>query len=113
MGGVTHAEKMAMQLREIFQTADTSGDGTISSEEFEDMLQDREVLASFEGIGLEKIEVKALFAVFSADDGAVDYEEFLGGAIKLNNSAPKFDAVQTIHFHVKLQRVIQQIEKQL
>ena len=76
----------AAELRMIFEEADDSKDGAISSEEFKVMMQNKEVLDHFKNLNLEVDEFTALFSVLSADDGLADYEEFLTGALKMKGT---------------------------
>merc|ERR1712139_358197 len=50
-------ERFAHELHEIFTEADTSGDGSISRAEFENMLENEHVLQHFAELDLEIDEV--------------------------------------------------------
>jgi len=106
---VKEKEHFASELRHIFAAGDTSGDGMISRDEFELMLGNVEVVASFKKLELEMEEVEALFNVLSADDGQADYEEFLAGALKMKCSARTMDAVQILHAQILLSRGLKQV----
>lgn len=114
------AQKMAMQatksrqafadqIKEIFMEADTSGDGTISVEEFKGMLHNPHVGDCFQKLNLEVLEVATLFQLLASDDGQADYEEFLEGAIKLKNSARTIDIIQLLHEQMNLLRVVHEL----
>merc|ERR1711871_1078615 len=95
-------ERFANVIREIFISADTSGDGAINAEEFKRMVVDPVVGQCFEKLGLEVYEVVTLFHLLADDDGIADYEEFLEGALKMKNSARTIDVIQILHEHMKL-----------
>jgi len=90
-------DKVASVLREVFEMGDSSGDGIIRRDEFEAMMRNPEVLVLFEKLELEPLEVFLLFGLLSEDDGAVDQEEFLLGAMKLKNTAKTVDTLQILH----------------
>lgn len=106
-------EKFASELRLIFSTADSSGDGAISKDEFTSMLSDPAIITGFQKLDLEIDEVVALFGVLSADDGDADYEEFLNGAMKMKSSARTIDTVQIMHQQLATQRALQEIQEHL
>jgi len=109
MSHMKRRNEFAATIREIFVAADSSGDGSISQDEFEEMLQDEEVVRSFGKLDLGVEELIALFTVLSDDDGSADYEEFLTGALKMNSSARTIDSVQVMHNQLTMHRDIVQI----
>jgi len=113
MAKLKEKERFARELHEIFQEADESGDGALSKEEFEKMLDNEHVLNHFEKLDLEIYEVIALFGVLSADDDQADYQEFLAGALKMKGSARTIDTVQVLHQQLNLQRSVDTISNRL
>jgi len=109
MENMKRRDKFAASLREIFEAADTSGDGSINCAEFDKMLRDETVIKHFESLDLDVEEVTALFSVLSSDDGDADYEEFLAGALKMNSSARTIDSVQVMHNQLKMAQSINRI----
>lgn len=109
MSNMKRKDKFAGALRDIFVLVDTSGDGAISLDEFETMLQNEEVFKNFRKLGLDEDEVTALFTVLSDDDGCADYEEFLHGALKMNSSARTIDSVQVMHNQMSMHRDLLQL----
>jgi len=93
------------QLRAIFASADSSGDGAISRQEFDDMvLEDKDVILHFNELDLEIDEVSALMTVLCADDGVADFEEFLEGALRMKCNARAIDTIQILHVALKVQK---------
>mmetsp|Transcript_129244 Transcript_129244/g.401964 ORF Transcript_129244/g.401964 Transcript_129244/m.401964 type:complete len:164 (-) Transcript_129244:652-1143(-) len=90
-------DKVATMLKDVFDKGDSSGDGLLVRDEFEEMMVNPEVVALFEKIELEPLEVYLLFSLLSEDDGVVDKEEFLIGAMKLKNTAKTVDTLQILH----------------
>jgi len=87
----------AETIRTVFQQADTSGDGLVSTEEFKAFICNHEVAETFSKLDLELFEVVALFRLLADDMGRADYEEFLQGALKLKTTASTIDAIQILH----------------
>lgn len=108
-------ERVASELRELFEVADTSKNGAISRHEFDQMLQDPKVLNYIEKIGLEIEDAVALFSMMSLDDGEADYAEFLDGAINMKSAARAIDVVQVLHrqmeMHNQLVSVLETVSK--
>lgn len=98
---------IAQQIRKIFARADVTGDGAINRAEFDEMIGDKQVMKYFLKIGLDEEEIIALFNVLSSDDGVVDYEEFLRGALKMKNSARTLDTIQMMHAQLIMSRKVE------
>merc|ERR1711990_761064 len=101
MEAMKKKEVFAAHLRSAFEEADESGDGAISQDKFESMIENKHIMAKFQGLGLELDELMALFSVLSEDDGVADYEEFLQGALKMKGSARTIDTMQLLHEQLK------------
>jgi len=102
----TFAEK----IRQIFVHADSSGDGYLSRSEFDAMMEDAKVLELLDNLEIEAHEVTMLYTMLCDDDGTVDYEEFLTGALKMKNNARTLDIVQVLHQNLVLKKAIERLE---
>merc|ERR1711874_121257 len=80
-----------LKLHDIFKFADLSGDGTISEEEFDSLMESPEMLQYLQLLGLEVHESVALFELLDDGDGCVTYEEFVAGASRLKGQARSLD----------------------
>merc|ERR1719498_1791677 len=109
MAKMKEHEKFAGELEQIFRVGDTSGDGSISKEEFHEMTKDPRVKDRFKKLELEMDEVDQLFFVLSAEDGEADYYEFLHAALKMKGSAKIIDAMQLQHGQLVHHRMLQQL----
>jgi len=89
-------------LSNIFAAGDESGDGAISDTEFHAMILDDHVVQQFASLGLHMDDVLSLFTVLAADQGAVNFEEFLDLSLHIKDSARKIDIVQNFQFLVKI-----------
>jgi len=103
-------DKVVGTLREIFNKGDQMGDGVLHRWEFEEMMEDPDVLHMFESLELEPIEVFMLFNLLSEDDGVADQEEFLAGAMKLKHTARTVDMIQVLHSQTVARRHIEELK---
>lgn len=99
---LSHHKILAQCLREIFTEADSSGDGSISQDEFDQMIINDDVIELFSFMGLDMDEVAAFYTVLSADDGQADYVEFLNGALAMASSAPNLDRMKSMQNQMKI-----------
>lgn len=102
-------EKFAVKLREFFEEADTSGDGFVSSGEFEAVLSNPSVKAWLHMLELEVYEVTALFNLLDDGDDKVSFEEFLQGAMRLKGNARAIDSVAIQHQQHKTMKIVEDI----
>merc|ERR1712025_1013739 len=101
--------KVASTLHEIFLVCDKDEDGILTREEFKEVCRNREMTKMFEALNLELPELEALFDVLASDSGAVDYEEFLEGALKMQCTARAIDSVQIQHQLLQIRRDLETI----
>merc|ERR1711865_110626 len=113
MGMARLKEKEAFQvlIREFFQEADTSGDGLLSLDELEAILENPSVQAWLGVLQLEIHEVSALFAVLDDNgDGEVSLDEFLGGAMRMKGDARALDSIAIMHEQNKIRSSIAELK---
>lgn len=83
------------KLGEAFTAIDDSGDGTITREEFEEILNHPQVKAYLAVLDLEVHESNSLFNLLEEDeDGVITYAEFLEGVMRLKGQARTLDIVE-------------------
>lgn len=115
------AQKMALQkikerdhfiniIREIFHTADVDGGGSLSAEEFVNMIKVPTVAENFKLLDLELFEVTMLFRLLADDNGEADYDEFLQGAIQLKGTARNIDVIKILHETIKIRKHLAHLE---
>lgn len=102
-------EAFSNQLREIFEVADTSGDGCINLEEFEKMAKDQAVVTLFKHMGLEIKDVCILFMILAEEDGEADYDEFLTGAMDMKSQASNLDIIVLKH---EIRSIMRRLDRQ-
>jgi hypothetical protein len=89
-------------LRQIFLSADSSGDGNMNIAEFERMMRQPQVISDFAQLGLDIDEVDALFSVLTSDDGCASLDEFINGALSMSGSSPTLDIMQSRQNQLKI-----------
>merc|ERR1712217_972070 len=114
MNKLKEKEHFASKLREFFAAADTSGDGVLSLDELQEMLNDPEVVEWLKILELEIYEVMSLFELLDNDEnGTVSYEEFVRGAMRLKGNARAIDSILIMHEQHKAYREINIIKAKI
>ena len=90
---VLQRSKYMSKLTDVFVAADTSGDGKMSLQEFQALMEVPNVLTMFQCLDLEIHEVISLFNLLDNGDGIVTQEEFLNGVMRLKGHARSLDIV--------------------
>jgi len=79
-------------LRDLFTEMDSSGDGLLTIDEFEDRLCDERVIAFFKAMKLDVTDSRALFSLLDKDNSSqVDIVEFLEGCYQLQGESQSID----------------------
>lgn len=106
-------DQIVDSVRQVFEAADTSGDGSIDKQEFEDLLRRPDVAKLFDVIGLTEDEVYMIFTMLSLDDGMADYEEFLNAAMAMKNTVRNLDMLRISHEHFQLKRQLEDVQRNI
>merc|ERR1719230_1236580 len=70
-------------IEELFMEIDSDGSGCITVEEFEDCVQDEQMLSYFKAHNIDVSEVASLFTMMDVDgSGEVEIDEFVDGCVK-------------------------------
>jgi len=88
------------KLESIFLAIDDSGDGIISEERLNDILQNPKVAAYLETLELDLHEGVALFHLLDNGDGEVTLDEFIDGIMRCKGPARAIDQV-AMHADIK------------
>merc|ERR1712032_502041 len=81
-----------LNMRRIFNRADTDHSGSISWEEFESHLQDERMISYFAHLGLDTSEAANLFRILDVDNSDdISIDEFLVGCFRLKGDAKQLD----------------------
>merc|ERR1712007_22200 len=89
--------KFEDKLAQLFEAADTSGDGRLTAEEFSSVFNDPLVIDWCRLIDIEVHEIQNLFGILDDGDGYVTYHEFLSNMARLKGPASSQDVVTILH----------------
>lgn len=106
-------EKLVSKLRHFFKELDTSGDGMLDREEFDEILEDPRMQAWLHVLELEVYEVTALFNLLDDGNEAISCEEFIGGAMRLKGNARAIDSITMMHEQHMLSEKVHQVSSGL
>jgi hypothetical protein len=106
-------EKLVDKLKHFFAEADTSGDGMLSKDEFEAILEDPKMQAWLQVLELEVYEVTALYNLLDDGTGQICSEEFIGGAMRLKGNARAIDSITIMHEQHKIKKSVQHVSEGL
>lgn len=79
-------------IEELFMEIDADDSGCITVEEFEDCVQDEQMLTYFNAHNIDVVEVASLFTMMDVDgSGEVEIDEFVDGCVKLQVTAKSIE----------------------
>lgn len=81
------------RLQELFHELDTSGDGTLSYEEFAELLKSDSIASWISLLGVTTNDAHHLFSLLDDGDGTISLEEFTNGFSRLQGDATAVDAM--------------------
>lgn len=79
------------RLKDLFCAADQSGDGFISRDELDEILNIQEVRAYLQTLDLEVHEGEVLFDLLDDGDGLISWDEFIQGLLRFKGQARSVD----------------------
>ncbi|CAE7218374.1 Scn10a [Symbiodinium natans] len=98
------ASELQGKLLEVFAHADVDGDGYLTLQEFEALLQQSEILHYLSVLELDIRDARVLFHILADGDETLSVEEFCGGIAKVRGNAKSVDIVQLMHETGKLRK---------
>merc|ERR1712232_802565 len=106
-------EKMLMQkmnrlaelFRELFDTADTSKDGSLDHEELHKAIGKKQIRTMLDAVELTGTDLTQLFDLLQTD-GGVNQEDFVSGALRLKGTVRATDAISMMHEQAKIQHTL-------
>jgi Ca2+-binding EF-hand superfamily protein len=101
------------KLLQLFEEADTSGDGSLSFEEFATIFENPSVVAWCSSIDIEINEIHALFELLDDGDGKISVYEFVHSMSRLKGNASSQDVVAILHDCHHIISVIESMQIQL
>jgi len=89
--------RYAKKLHEFFESADASGDGFVTWEEFQEILKDDKVVTYLATLELDASQSQTLFNMLDDGDRKVAIDEFVKGALRLKGQARSADVIAVMH----------------
>jgi len=106
-------QRYASNLLDFFLAADLSGDGFLSQEEFDYILENQKVKSWLSVMDLDIHETEEFFDLLAGDDGKVSSEEFVEGILRLKGQARSQDLVAVRYQAQKMALEISDIKQAL
>jgi len=96
------------KLRAFLEASDTNGNGEMTSDELEAVLQHPCVEENLNVIGLTRQEIIPLFSVLDDGDGVVSHDELVVGIMKLSSGVHVIDTLKIMHAQ---KRIAQKLDR--
>jgi len=100
-------------IRGIFEDSDVDGSGQVTFLEFQKLLDNPDMVAYLEAMGIDSSEAQGLFSLLDDDgSGVVSIEEFITGFLRLKGSAKAVDMVMLLYENRKISKKLNKIFKE-
>merc|ERR1712050_760634 len=107
-------KRYMLELEQLFQSWDTSGDGDLTLTEFQEHMSDERMQAFFRSLEIEAADAWSLFKLLDADgQGTVDAEEFVTGCLRLRGPAKAIHVAELDCQAKSLKRKMDKISSQI
>jgi len=112
-----HKQKQAfcVKLKELFDELDESGDGMLSREEFNTLVDDGFLRAWLSTLEVDTHDLNTLFSVLDRGAGEVDMMHFIDGLTRVKGGARSIDVLQiasSLHdVEIKMELLHQQLSR--
>merc|ERR1712050_584861 len=103
-----------VQIKELFQAADSDDTGMISRGEFEKMLENEQLKAYFKHLEVDLAEASGLFDVLDHDNsGDISVDEFVDGFLRLSGEATAADCATLLRHQKKIEKRLQKMSDEM
>jgi hypothetical protein len=108
-------DSLIRTIEKVFKDSDTDGSGEVTEQEMDLLLDDPELIAYLNAIGIDHSEAKGLFTLLDDDgSGSVSIEEFVTGFLRLKGGAKAVDMVTLMYenrkIFKKINKVVQEVQ---
>jgi hypothetical protein len=101
------------KLRNLFQAVDTSGDGSLTLDEFKRILKNPEVVVILKMFDVEVNDAEQLFHMLDTHMcGEITFDDFMRGMSRLKGPARSVDVVAMLKAHDNLKTIIIDVKRQ-
>lgn len=103
---------IVQQMKRIFKAMDSDKSGAVNFEEFQEVLNDREMGIYLRSIGWRPEQAEELFRVLDSDEsGEISIDEFISGCIRLKGDTKAVDfAAFVVEFYAFQVKVLEHVE---
>lgn len=101
------------KLAACFEAIDTTGEGLIYFDQFKAIINNADVKAWLQTLDMHVHDVEALFHLLDDGDGAITYDEFLPGMLRLKGQARSLDLVALSRHCDKIEETVLLIERKV
>eukprot|EP00747_Dinoflagellata_sp_TGD_P013057 gnl/TRDRNA2_/TRDRNA2_122221_c2_seq1.p1 gnl/TRDRNA2_/TRDRNA2_122221_c2~~gnl/TRDRNA2_/TRDRNA2_122221_c2_seq1.p1 ORF type:complete len:155 (+),score=32.28 gnl/TRDRNA2_/TRDRNA2_122221_c2_seq1:2-466(+) len=99
-------------IKEVFQSTDTEGTGTLTVEQLEEHLKDENIMAWLHALEIDVSEVRGFYALIDIEGkGQIGIEEFCVGCMRIKGGAKGIDVASLLYENKKLVQRITQFHK--
>ncbi|CAJ1372304.1 unnamed protein product [Effrenium voratum] len=106
-------EKVTNKLQDMFKALDSSGDGVVTMDEFNEMIESPKLRFWASQLELESADLVSLFHLLDDGDGVISLNEFLEGASRLRGPAKNIDMARLLGHSNKIERQLKALAKAL
>lgn len=97
------------KLQNMFLALDTSGDGLLSWDEFNEAISSPKMAFWMSQLELESSDLKSLFTLLDGGDGLISVNEFMEGATRLRGPAKSIDVAKLLMLCTKTEKTLKGI----
>jgi hypothetical protein len=108
-----HNKRLVDNFWTVFREADTSGDGHVDWNEFQDIISDRRLTMQLQALDFDANVCEGMFGLLDDGDGKISFQEFIAGVKRLKGPAKSVDVVIMAQQQTKMFDSLAKIELKL
>lgn len=108
-----HNKRLTDNFWNVFQEADSSGDGHVDWAEFQDIISDRRLTMQLQALDFDANVCEGMFGLLDDGDGKISFDEFINGVKRLKGPAKSVDVVIMAQQQSKMFESLGKIELKL
>jgi voltage-gated sodium channel len=90
----------------VFKEIDSTGDGLVDYDEFQNVIHDHRVLTWLAALDLDIEQCEGMFALLNGGDGKISFQEFVKGVQRLKGDAKAIDLTMLMNRHADLTALV-------
>lgn len=108
-----HNKRLVDNFWTVFREADSSGDGHVDWNEFQDIISDRRLTMQLQALDFDANVCEGMFGLLDDGDGKISFQEFIAGVKRLKGPAKSVDVVIMAQQQTKMFDSLAKIELKL